>query len=930
MKKIYTFLLILIFPFILIKAQNTTISGQVYDQSNQSIIGANIVLLKPVDSVMIKGTTTDVNGNFKLQIAQQGTFLIKISFIGYEDIFITKKVSNQLLSLGKLILKDKVTKLTTVNVVAEMTPVQQKGDTTQINAGAFKTNPDANAEDLITKMPGITLQDGKVQAQGESVQKVLVDGQEFFGDDANAVLKNLPAEVVDKIQIFDKKSEQSEATGFDDGNTTKTINIVTKTQFKNGIFGKVLGGYGYEDKWKGGMNLNFFKDKRRISILANTNNVNEQNFSSEDLLGVMSSGSGSSGRRGGGRPSGGGLSNDAGNFLVDQKSGITATNSFGLNYANQWKKVNFSGSYFINYSDNNSENNLYRQYVTSQNEGLSYQENQTSNSQNINHRINFKIDWKIDSLNSIMLQPKISIQQNDASSKLNGQNSLLSIIQNITQSNYSSSLAGLNISLPINYRHSFSKKGRSLSISLNPGYNKNNGNNNLNSLSYYSDTLTLDQLANRDVQGLIFTTNIAYSEPLSKQSQLMFSYGTNFNKSNSIKETFNYSNTDQQYNIFDTILSNTYNSQYLSQTFGTSFRYQQTKWNFSTGISFQYAQLNGDQTFPIAFALNKTFNSILPNAQFQYKFTNKKNLRINYRSSNKAPSISQLQNVINNNNPLQLTTGNPELKQDWQNSFTLRYSSSSSEKSRSFMALLSSAFTQNYIVNNTTIASQDSIIATGITLARGSQLSRPINLNGYFNIRSFNNVSFPIGFIKSILSLNLGGTYTKTPGMINNQINYSNSYNVGLGFALSSNISQSFDFTLSSNTTYNNISNTLQSSLNSDYYNQNSKLKIQVMPWKWMVIQSDVNHQYNSGLSTNYNQNYFLWNAAIGCKFLKDNKAELRLSIFDIMKQNNSISRNTTEIYYEDVRTNVLQQYAMLTFTYNIKYYNDTKAKANK
>ncbi|MEI6349252.1 MAG: TonB-dependent receptor [Bacteroidota bacterium] len=930
MKKVYTLLLLLAFPFILIKAQNATISGQVYDQSNQSIIGANIVLLKPVDSVMIKGTTTDVNGNFKLQIAQQGTFLIKISFIGYEDIFITKKVSNQPLSLGKLILKDKVTKLTTVSVVAEMTPVQQKGDTTQINAGAFKTNPDANAEDLITKMPGITLQDGKVQAQGESVQKVLVDGQEFFGDDANAVLKNLPAEVVDKIQIFDKKSEQSEATGFDDGNTTKTINIVTKTQFKNGIFGKVLGGYGYEDKWKGGMNLNFFKDKRRISILANTNNVNEQNFSSEDLLGVMSSGSGSSGRRGGGRPSGGGLSNDAGNFLVDQKSGITATNSFGLNYANQWKKVNFSGSYFINYSDNNSENNLYRQYVTSQNEGLSYQENQTSNSQNINHRINFKIDWKIDSLNSLMLQPKISIQQNDASSKLNGQNSLLSIIQNITQSNYSSSLSGLNISLPINYRHSFSKKGRSFSISLNPGYNKNNGNNNLNSLSYYSDTLTLDQLANRDVQGIIFSTNIAYSEPLSKQSQLMFSYGTNFNKSNSIKETFNYSNTDLQYNIFDTILSNTYNSQYLSQTFGTSFRYQQTKWNFSTGISFQYAQLNGDQTFPIAFALNKTFNSILPNAQFQYKFTNKKNLRINYRSSNKAPSISQLQNVINNNNPLQLTTGNPELKQDWQNSFTLRYSSSSSEKSRSFMALLSSAFTQNYIVNNTTIASQDSIIAPGITLARGSQLSRPINLNGYFNIRSFNNVSFPIAFIKSILSLNLGGTYTKTPGMINNQINYSNSYNVGLGFALSSNISQSFDFTLSSNTTYNNISNTLQSSLNSDYYNQNSKLKIQVMPWKWMVIQSDVNHQYNSGLSTNYNQNYFLWNAAIGCKFLKDNKAELRLSIFDIMKQNNSISRNTTEIYYEDVRTNVLQQYAMLTFTYNIKYYHDTKAKANK
>jgi len=927
MKKTIFLFLLFIFPFILINAQNITIRGRIFDPSNQTVIGANVVVLQPADSSMITGTTSDVNGKFKVEVPKPGKVLIKISFIGFQEIYIVKELTNKPLSLGKIILKDKATELDAVQVVGEKTPVVQRGDTTEINAGAYKTNPDANAEDLVTKMPGITIQDGKVQAHGEAVQKVTVDGQEYFGDDASATLKNLPAEVVDKIEIFDKKSDQSEATGFDDGSTTKTINIVTKTQFRDGVFGKVFAGYGYEDKWKGGLNLNFFNGKRRFSILASSNNVNEQNFSSEDLLGVMSSGS--SGKRGGVRPGGGGSSNDAGNFLVDQKSGITTTNSFGINYADQWKKVTFSGSYFLNYSDNNSVNDLYRQYITSQNDGYTYSENQENNSKNWNHRLNFKIDWKMDSLNSIKFQPKISFQQNDAESQLAGRNNFLTVLQSFSSNDYSSSLNGINFSAPLQYRHSFAKKGRTFSVNIAPGYNQNNGDSYLNSLTmYYADTLSSDeqdQIANRDLQGLVLTTNVAYTEPISKRSQLMFSYKTNYNQSESDKETSDFSTTDMAYTILDTLLSNKFSSVYFSHSAGIDYRYQQEKWNLTTGLAYQYAQLDGEQVFPVDYAINKTFSSILPSAQFQYKYSKKKNLRISYRSSNRAPSVSQLQNVIDNTNPLQLSTGNPDLKQNWQNSFSLRYSTSNTEKSKSFMTLLSATLTQNYIVNHTTIAMQDSIVG-GIILAKGSQFTRPVNMDGYFNLRSFNIYSFPIAKLKSNLNLNLGGAYTKSPGMINAQINYANSYNVGFGLAFSSNISESFDFLISSNTTYNNISNTLQSKSNSEYYNQSSKLKIQAMPWKWMVLQTEINHQYNSGLSQDYNKNYFLWNAAVGCKFLKDNKGELRLSVFDILKQNNSITRNTTETYYEDVQTNVLQQYLLLTFTYNIKYYKDSRS----
>ncbi len=935
MKKLSLLFLLTIFPFLFIQAQNFTISGQLTDQSNQPIVFANVILLQPADSSLITGATSDLDGNFKIENVQPGKFILKISYIGCDDVFLNKEITNESLSLGKLVLKEKATKLKEVTVVSAMTPVLQIGDTTQINAGAFKTNPDANAEDLVTKMPGITLLDGKVQAQGENVQKVLVDGKEFFGDDANAVLKNLPAEVIDKIQIFDKKSEQSQLTGFDDGNTSKTINIITKPQFRNGTFGKVFGGYGYEDKWKGGLNRNIFKNKERITILANTNNINDQNFSTEDLLGVMgSSGGGNkgggSGRMGGqGKPDG--QSNDANNFLVDQKNGITTTHSFGINYANQWKKVDFTGSYFINYSDNNSTNNLFRQYITSRNEGLSYKENSERNSSNANHRASFKIDWKIDSSNSVLFQPKISVQKNDGSSLLFGENMQSSSVLSNTSNGYKSNLTGINVSSSILYRHQFNKKGRTFSLNITPGYNQNKGNSNLNSTThFFVDTLSADslnQLANLDVQGFSFSSSIVYTEPLNVNSQLMFSYGTNFNLSGSDKATYNFSGTDDSYNSLDTALSNKFNSEYQLHSFGTSYRYQKGKLNFNTGLSYQYAQLKAEQVFPNSFNLDKTFNSILPNARFQYKFSSKKSLRIFYRSSNNAPSVNQLQNVINNNNPLQLTSGNPDLKQDWQNALTLRYSSSNTEKSKSFFLLLSGTYTKNYIVNNTFIASGDTLIAPGIVLTSGSQLSRPDNQDGYFNIRSFNNYSFPLTKIRSNLSFNVGGMYSRTPGIVNNKLNYANSSNVGFGLALSSNISEKFDFTLSSNTTYNTNANTLQANLSSIYYNQNSKFKIQVMPWKSLVLQTDLSHQYNSGLSANFNQNYLLWNAAIGYKFLKNNQGELRLSVFDIMKQNNSITRNITETYYEDVQTNVLQQYFLLTFTYNIKQFKEAKPK---
>lgn len=947
MNKVY-----ILFCFLLsgisVYAQTFSISGQVTDKAGVGLPGATIQVLQPKDSSLIKVETSEVNGSFKIENLKSGQYLIKISFISYADFYTPKQITNASLQLGVIKLTDNASTLNTANVVETVVPVQLKGDTMQFNADAFKTSKDATAEDLVTKMPGVSVENGTVKAQGEDVKRVTVDGRPFFGDDPNAVLKNIPAEMIDKIQLLNQRSDQGQFTGFDDGNTTKTMNIVTKQQFRNGVFGRVYAGYGTDDRYKAGFALNFFKDKRRLTVLVNSNNINEQNFSQEDLLGVMSTagggGNGGRGGMGGGMPRGGfgGMGGgggrptgtqggDANSFLVDQKNGISTTNSLGINYSNKFGKVDFSGSYFLNGTDNITKSETFRTYFAQEQNSLTYNDTSKNTSNNVNHRINLKFDYKIDSLNSILIQPRFSLQQNNGTSLTKGVNVFQSNPVSATLNDYESDLTGINTSLPILYRHSFIKKGRTFSANLTPGYNQNKGNSNLYAFTdYYSDTLsvdTLNQLSNLNAQGKVFSTNLTYTEPVNKTGQLFITYNNNYNNNTSDKQTYNYSYGEQTYSSFDTALSNKFNSVYFANSGGLSYLYTKTKWNLTAGLTYQNAQLKNEQVFPVNDNLNKSFNSFLPNALLQYKFSMTKNLRVNYRSANNAPTVSQLQNVVNNSNPLQLTSGNPNLKQDWQNIVTMRYSSVDIMKGTSFFSFLMLNKTDNYIANSTYFASKDTLIAPGVTLNAGSQITAPVNLDGYYNARLFGSYSFVVKKIKSNLTVNANAGYNRTPGQINFVINYANTTTAGLGLTLGSNISEKIDFTLSSNVLYNNITNTNQQDANNKYGNLNSRLRLQYQIWKGLVIQTDLNHQYYKGYTTSLDQNFLLWNAAIGYKFLKDQVGELRLSVFDILNQNNSLTRNTTETYYEDVRTNVLTQYFMLTFTYNLKFFKAAPEK---
>ena len=906
-----------------------SVSGILQDASDKTpLSGATIKLSKSDATLNPFITVSNSHGSFTFRNVPEGNYALTVTSVGYasfkKDIQITGKNSN----LGDISISKSAETLATVTINSA-TNVRQKNDTLEYAASQYKLNPDATGEDLIKKMPGVTVdKSGAVTAQGETVQKVTVDGRDFFGDDATATLRNLPSEVIDKIQVFDKLSDQAQLTGFDDGNTTKSINIVTKADMRTGNFGRVFAGYGTDDRYSAGGNVSFFNNARRISLIGLTNNVNQQNFSSQDLLGVTSSGNrGGGGRRGGGGGGGGFRGGGGGNnFSVGQQSGIAKTNAFGINYSDAWgKKIDVSGSYFFNNSNTSNDQTINRQNFITKDSSQYYDENSISNNQNYNNRVNFRLDYKIDSNNSILITTGLNFQNNNSTNLVSGVNSLNQ--QNLlsqTEYDINSNNKGYSFNNEILFRHAFPKRGRSVSLGFNTNFNNRNGENFLNAQNIYYKSATVitdttQQLSDQKNNTNRYSFNLVYTEPVGKRAQLQINYNPSFQKSSADQETFNYDNTASKYSLLDTSLSNKFDNTYNTQNTGITYRLGDRNNMISAGLSYQYSELKSDQVFPQVTYINNSYSNILANAFARLKLSSKSNLRVIYRSSVNPPSVTQLQNVINNSNQLFYTTGNPDLQQQYTNNIITRYTYTNSAKSQSIFANLYFSTINNYVSNATYTASKDSALSSSVILHKGSQLSKPVNLNGYISARSFFTFGMPLKFIKSNLNWNAGVSYAKLPGLLNNISNISNSYNYNLGAVLSSNISEYVDFTLSYSANINDVKNTIQPLLNNNYFTQSAGITTNFLTKKGLFFQNDISNQSYKGLTDGFNQDYWLWNMAIGQKFLKNQMGELKLSVFDLLKQNKSITRDVTESYVQDVRNHVLQQYFMLTFTYKLK-----------
>lgn len=936
MKNLFLFLALLF--SVALSAQQSVIFGKVLDDAGSPLPGAYVSISQ--NDLEVKAEVADADGRFRIEEVAVGTYILRVKFLGFQDIEQEVVLDDKPLYLRSLQLESTALNLNEVEVVGETVTAIQKGDTTEFNSNAYKTLPDASAEDLIGKLPSVVVQNGKVQAQGEDVKEVLVDGKPFFGNDPTAALRNLPAEVIEKIQIYDQQSDQSQFTGFNDGQTSKTINIITRSGMNNGQFGKAYVGYGPDNKYKLGFNGNLFDGDRRISFIGLSNNINEQNFSAEDLVGVLGGGGrGRGGFRGGGgsrgsRGGGGWGGDSAGDFLVDQRGGISKTHSLGINYSDNWgKKFDISGSYFINHSNTDADAFLNREFFENTGNNQIYDESSYSSTKNTNHRLSFRIEYELDSLNSIIMRPRFSLQQNTGDSRTIGETTLGSNLLNQTDNLFNSDLTGINFSNNLLFRHRFAKPRRTFSVNVSGGYAPKEGESLLQSTNlFFGNNPTselLDQQSILDNNNWNVSTSLNYTEPVGENGMLMMDYRLSLRQDDSDKEVLDYSEATGDYDMINENLTNIFSNDYITHNVGGAYNFRKGRdFMVMARASLEWSKLANEQTFPDMANYDQNFTNVLPFVMVRYGFSRNSNLRLFYRTSTDLPSIDQLQNVVDNTNPLQLTTGNPNLTQAYQHNVSLRYSNTIPETSRVFFAYLNAGFTNSYIAKTTYLANSDHPIFADLDVQPGAQLTIPTNLDGYWNMRAFMTYGMPVRFIKSNINFDLNGSYSRIPGRINDDLNYSNTQSVGVGVSISSNVSEKLDFTLAVRPSFNQTTNTLQSGVDNNYYSQNSSLRLGWIFGKGFVLRSNIAHQFYDGLSEGFDQNYWLWGGSLGKKIFKNDLGEISLSVFDILGQNQSVQRNITEIYLEDVQTQTLQRYVMLNFIYQFRNFGSGRQSA--
>ncbi len=922
---------LLLFVFILLSApafaQTFSLTGRVVDSKDATgLVNVSVALSGGSDSSNVNGTVSDEDGDFTIEHIAPGKYNLKLNYIGYGVISRKVEISNGNVDLGNIKMTSTAKELKSVTVEGKQERAKQLGDTSQFNADAYKTHRDATAEDLVTKMPGITSDNNGVKVNGEALKQVYVDGKPFFGTDPTLALKNLPSEIIDKIQVFDKLSDQSSFTGFDDGNSEKTMNITTKGAKREGVFGKIYAGYGTDNTYQAGASLNVFHGDQRFTLIGLSNNINQQNFSAQDILGVIGNNSGRNrggfGGGGGGNFGGGG-GGGGNNFFVGQQNGITTTNSLGFNYSGNWgKKLKVSGSYFFNGTDNENTTEIARDYYTN----IHYHENDTSEVRNYNHRVNLRFEYTIDSFNTVIFTPGVSLQENNTSTSQYATSDSVTHFLSGTSNFNGLKNTGYSSNDNLLFQHKFHKQRRTISLNINTSLNEKTGTG-----SYYADNqyTTFSKISDQHNtlynNGYTVSPNVTYTEPVGKKGQLMASYNPSWSHNSADKETSDKSDLTHDYTNFDTALSNKYNNDYVTQRGGLSYRLGDKKLNFMIGSNVQYATLSGEQTFPYTQTVTRDFTSVLPTAMFNYRYADGRNLRMMYRTNTQAPSVTQLQNVVDISNPLLLKTGNPLLKQDYEHTFIVRYGLTKSKTSRNFFMNLYANYIDNYIGNATyqpllgdTLYKNGSML-NPVRINRGSQLTLPVNLNGYFTERAFITYSMPMGKLKSNLNLSGGFNFTHTPGQINNVINYADNYIPSGGLVISSNISEKLDFTLSYQANYNIVNNSVQSAANNNYYNHTAGFKINYILLKNIVLNTNITHNYYTAFSSTGDQSYFLWNAYVGYKLLKNQALEARITAFDLLNQNKSITRTVTETYIENDVTKVLKQYFMFQLTYTIR-----------
>ncbi|RYZ23282.1 MAG: hypothetical protein EOO16_05580 [Chitinophagaceae bacterium] len=954
MKKLY--LLLLLIVSIPALAQKGAVRGFLLDgtaSQRRALDDATISVMNGKDSTLVAFGLTSATGYFEIKSLAPGSYYVMVSYTGFSNLTKGFSVSDAepVADLGDLKMNTNFKTLDEV-VIKDVAPIRIKGDTVEYNAGAFKTKPNANVEDLLKKLPGVQVEkDGTVKAQGENVQKVYVDGKEFFGSDPKLATKNLSADMVESVQVYDDMSDQAKFSKIDDGSRAKAINIKIKKDKKHGYFAKATAGYGTDDRYDASLSFNRFKGNTQVSVIGAANNVNKQGFSFSDMIGAMG---GMGGMMRGGDGGGGGTMG-GGNMTMGSRTGggsgmslpgmgsssqgIARSLSAGGNYRDVWgPKIDVNGSLFHSNTRNIATEMRNRQTFFPQKDaaGIAYDSSAFWNTrsrsvtENANTRFNFRLEWRLDSMNSLLYTPSVTLQHSEdnatdsstTTSLRSGKTEELAFQQ---QNRNTSGRDGQNINQNLLWRHRFRRAGRTLTAGLTSAINNSDGDGSFYSpITSYVDgppqTRIVDQQSMQRTRAFNNTLSASYTEPLGRNKILEANYAYTRNYSESERRMSDFNPLSGKYDIISQLQTNSFENTFVAHRVGANFRLQQRKYNFQVGIGVQFSEMN---THSFRAYQSKDTNILLkytnlfPTANFQYSFTRNKNLRFNYRGRTNQPGITQLQDarVPNNNNQLYQSTGNPRLGQEFVNTFSLGYNSFQFMTFRYFGINLNVTQTSDKIVNS-------------IEQEGRVQVSRPVNVNGAYNAMLFVGFGTPVKKFKGLnVNVNWVNLVNRDVSMVDqndavNVVDLVRSFNRTLmssaTFGFNYNYKEKLDLGISATGAYNDINYGSGATPSQRYWNQTYSADITWTLKKNFILATDFDYFVNSGRADGFNQSIPMWNASIGKQFLKAKQAEIRLSVNDILNQNQSITRNTGINYVEDVQTNVLRRFFMLSFTYNL------------
>ena len=896
-----------------ITAQNCQVNGVVTDaDSHAAIANANIVYLT---NGKRHGCTTNSKGCFSFTIPQGTNTTIKVTHIGYKPVS-KLVVSNKKQQVLKLELVSDSAMIDEVVVQRKIPLATMRGDTTIYKADDYKVNTDATAYDLISqKLPGVGMKDGKLEAHGEQVKVVEIDGREYFKDDIAMALKNLPANIINEIQVYDQLSDYSKLTGFDDGNTKKAINITTKRGTSRSMFGKGSAGYGIDDVYKLYGMYNLFHDDIRWSVFTQWNNINEQNFSMIDLL--SSTGTASSSAPNQSPYSRGASDNsfhptssdDISSMMVDVSDyGVTRSKAIGTNYSDEWvgQKMKFSGHYLFNSSDNYTDYHIYDNYFgeTASNN----LQDMKVNNDNLNHRFNSKYEYQIGKNDYLMLRPAIAYQSKQEMARLTD----WTVAQNDTslllnQDTYTDQYV-FKSSGEAMFMHKFDSLGRAVTADVRVSYAHTHEDISMDFTNVQTDDKALQNTMAKNTQES-YTYMLSYLHPFNKHHRLKLDAGWNKTYGLMRRKTEMMANEATEYSV-DTLLSGSTWSNYGGLLMNASYLMHYSQISLVAGTEFQiYDMYNANDRY----YFKRSYKTFLPYAVMRYKM-NRGQLLLQYKASHKYPGLAQVHDAINNANAVMAIRGNIKLEPAYQHNLMARLVLPISKIGSVFVFFANLEQADNYIGSLRSLASE-SFEEDGER--RNTEILSYKNTDGYFSWSSLVAYGMPWRVISSNINLSTMIRYSKIPGYWDNNKQFTNQWNWSGSLTVGSNISENVDFVVDVNGKYNNSENLTFTDMSISYWSLSygGQLNWQFMKPLKVVVECGRTNYFGSGTSQ---FNAVISNVALAYKFMRGRKGELRLSINDLFNQDNSFYQTTTELYRREMTTNILGRYAMLSFTYNL------------